>query len=263
MPENERNPDLIKEYLSRLRIQTKSPSFNEYAERLAHLPMIRAVLEGLNSKGYSSSEGSSLLGVYEQPLGTVAWGPPDFVVLREDVLIHVYLVIGSLGELTTPHLQGVWSDLRSNPSLSGVVVCWPDRDYAATVIDSFSIRNYLERPSPMNLPVDNLEPLADAIENFFQAQLVDWNLSPTGLRFSSSQRIHELSDDLRSKINERISAEQSRNYGIAEKAEALGRVSSNDIIELIEVITSMISKENTSSRKLQELEDLIEKLSQY
>jgi hypothetical protein len=262
MPENERNPDLIKEYLSRLRIQTKSPSFNEYAERLAHLPVIRAVLEGLNSKGYSSSEGSSLLGVYEQPLGTVAWGTPDFVVLRDDVLVHVYLVIGPPGEITIPQLQGVWNDLRENPSLSAVIVCWPDRDYAAAVIDSFSVRNYVERVVPLSLPTDDLQPLAYAIEKFFQAQLVDWNLSPTSLGFSSSQRIHELGGDLRAKIHERISAEKSRNYGIPEKAEALGRVSSNDIQELVEVITSMVAKENTSSRKLQELEDLIEKLSQ-
>jgi hypothetical protein len=71
MPENEERPDLIKEYLSRLRIQTKSPTFNEYAERLSHLPKIRAVLVDLDTKGYSSSEGSSFLGALERPLGTV------------------------------------------------------------------------------------------------------------------------------------------------------------------------------------------------
>src|SRR5207245_2747228 len=188
-------------YLSRLKIQAKSRSFNEYAERLTHLSKVRAILEDLNSKGYASSEGPSLLGAYEEPLGAVRWGPPDFVVLRDDVLIHVYLVIGRLGELTTPQLQGVWNDLRENPSLSAVVVCWPERDYVSVVIDSFAIRNYLERPTPLSLPAESLTPLADAIENFFRAQLVDWNLSSTTLGFSTGQRIRELSDDLLNKVH--------------------------------------------------------------
>ncbi len=262
MPENEKGPDLIKEYLSRLRVQAKSPSFDEYAERLTHLSKVRAILEDLTTKGYASSEGPSLLGAYEQHLGIVAWGPPDFVVLREDVLIHVNLVIGLPGELTPLQLQGVWDDLRENPSLSAVVVCWPDRDFVSVVIDSFAIRNYLERPAPLSLAAEDLTPLSDAIENFFRAQLVDWNLSSATLGFSSGHGIHELSDDLREKIHGYVSSEKSRNYGIPEKAEALAKVSSSDIQELVEMITSMIAKEDTSSRKLQELEDLIEKLCQ-
>ena len=262
MPENEKRPDLIKEYLSRLRIQTKSPTFNEYAERLSHLPKIRAVLEALSIKGYSSFEGPSLLGGLERPLGTAGWGPSDFVVLREDVLIHVYLVIGRLGELTDTQLQGIWNDLRESPSTSAVIVCWPERDYASAVIDSFSIRNYLEHPTPLSLPVSDLDPLGDAIEKYFQAQLVEWNLSPTTLGLGSGQRIRELGDDLRDKINRNVASEKSRNYGIAEKAEALEKLSSNDVQELVAMITSIVAKEDTSNRKLQDLEDLIERLSQ-
>lgn len=262
MPENEKRPDLIREYLNRLRIQTKSPTFNEYAERLSHLPKIRAILEDLDSKGYSSSEGPSSLGALEQPLGAGQWGPPDFIVLREDVLIQVCLIVGPLGKLTGAQLQGVWDDLRENPSLSAVVICWPEKDYASFVIDSFIIRSYLERPAPLNLTIDGLVPLGDAIEKFFQAQLVDWNLSSTALRLDPSQRIHDLSEDLRNKILENVSSERSRDFGIPEKAEALEGVSSSDIQELAQMITSMVATEDTSNPKLQELEDLIERLCQ-
>ena len=91
MAENDQKPDLIKEYLRRLRIQEKSGSFNDYAERLTHLSIVRDLLAGLSAKGYASSEGTTLLGIRERPLGKVSWGPPDFVVLREDVLIYMYL----------------------------------------------------------------------------------------------------------------------------------------------------------------------------
>jgi hypothetical protein len=129
MAENDRKPDLIREYLRRLRIQDKSGSFNDYAERLTHLSIVRDLLSRLNMAGYACSEGANLLGTRERPLEIATWGPPDFVVLREDVLIHVYLVIGPTGELTAAHLQGIWSDLRENPGLSAVAVCWPGADY--------------------------------------------------------------------------------------------------------------------------------------
>jgi hypothetical protein len=261
MPE-EQKPDLIKEYLRRLKIQEKSGSFNDYAERLTHLSVIRDTLANLSAEGYASSEGSTLLGTREQPLGTVTWGPPDFVILREDVLIYVYLVIGPTGELTATQLQGVWTDLKENPALSAVATCWPEKGYPSAIVDSFTIRNYLERPAPLMLPVDALAPLPKAIEDFFQAQLVDWQVSTTSLQLGSSQRIRELSSDLRDKIRERLSSEKSRNYEIVEKVEALRRVSSTDIEELVEKITAMIAKENTSSRTLQELEELIESLCQ-
>ena len=112
MAESDQKPDLIKEYLRRLTIQEKSGSFNDYAERLTHLSIIRDILTRLSAEGYASSEGTTLLGTREQPLGTVSWGPPDFVVLREDVLIYVYLIIGPTGELTATQLQGVWTDLK-------------------------------------------------------------------------------------------------------------------------------------------------------
>jgi hypothetical protein len=262
MPERDKHPYLIREYLDRLRIQNKSASFNDYAERLAHLSKLRELLEGLSAAGYVSSEGPILLGANQQQLGTITWGPPDFVLLREDVLIHVYLVIGQPGELAPPQLQGVWNDLRENPSLSAVVVCWPDGDFPSIVIDSFAIRNYLERPAPLILPIDDLEPLAGAIGKFYTAQLVDWNLSSTALGFDSGQRIHELGDDLRDKIGKSVSSEKSRSYGIPEKAEALERLSSNDIQDLVEIVTSIVAKGDTSNRKLQELEELIERLSQ-
>jgi hypothetical protein len=106
----------------------------------------------------------------------------------------------------------------------------------------------------------DLVPLAGAIEDFFKAQLVDWKLSSTALQIGSGQRIRELSSDLRNEIRARISSEKSRNYEIIEKVEALGQVSSTDIEELVEKITEMIAKEDTSNRRLQELEDLIESL---
>jgi hypothetical protein len=262
MAENDQKPDLIKEYLRRLKIQEKSGSFNDYAERLTHLSIIRDILASLSADGFASSEGTSLLGTREQPLGTVSWGPPDFVVLREDVLIYVYLVIGPTGTLTGTQLQGVWTDLKENPALSAVATCWPNEGYPTTIIDSFTIRNYLERPSPLILATEALAPLPKAIEDFFQAQLVDWHVSTTNLQIGSHQRIHELSSDLRDKIRERIASEQLRNYEITEKVEALRRVSSTDIERLVEKITAMIAKEDTSSRSLQELEDLIESLCQ-
>jgi hypothetical protein len=262
MPEDDKRPDLISEYLNRLRIEEKSGSFNEYAERLAHVAKLREVLEALTSAGYVSSEGPVLLGPYRQHLGATVWGPPDFVVLRDDVLIHVYLVIGQAGELTSAQLQGVWNDLRENPSLSAVVVCWPDGDFASAIIDSFAIRSYLERGAPLSLPSDDLAPLAVAIERFFEAQLVDWNLSSTSLGFDSAHRIQELGQELRNKILENVSAEKSRDYGIPEKVEALARISSADIQHLADAITSMIAREDTSTRRLQQLEDLIERLCQ-
>jgi len=262
MPEQDKRPDLIKEYLTRLRIQEKSQSFNEYAERLAHLSEVRAILENLSAKGYAASEGPSLLGAPDEPLGTAQWGPPDFVLLREDVLIHVCLVIGPIGVLTSAQLQGIWNDLRENPSLSGVAVCWPERDYPTVAIDSFTIRSLLERPVPVTLTADSLSPLSDAIDTFFRAQLVDWNLSPTSLSFSSGQRIRELGDALRDKIGKTVSSEQSREYEIPEKADALSRVSSSDIQELVETITSLLTKQDASSREFAELEDLIERLRQ-
>jgi hypothetical protein len=262
MAENDQKPDLIKEYLRRLKIQEKSGSFNDYAERLTHLSIIRDILARLSAAGYASSEGTTLLGTREQPLGTVNWGPPDFIVLKEDVLIYVYLVIGPTGELTATQLQGVWTDLKENPALSAVATCWPEKGYPSSIVDSFTIRNYLERPSPLILPTDALTPLPKAIEDFVQAQLVNWQVSTTNLQLGSRQRIHELSSDLRDKIRERIASEKLRNYEIAEKVEALRRVSSTDIEELVEKITAMIAKEDTSSRSLQELENLIESLCQ-
>jgi hypothetical protein len=262
MAENDQKPDLIKEYLRRLKIQEKSGSFNDYAERLTHLSVIRDILGSLSAEGYASSEGTTLLGTREQPLGTVTWGPPDFVVLREDVLIYVYLVIGPAGALTAAQLQGVWTDLKENPALSAVATCWPEKGYPTAIVDSFTIRNYLEHPSPLILPKDTLASLPKAIENFFQAQLVDWQVSTTNLQLGSSQRIHELSSDLRNKIRERIASENLRNYEIAEKVEALRRVSLTDIDQLVEKITTMIAKEDTSTQRLEELEDLIESLCQ-
>ncbi len=115
MAENDQKPDLIKEYLRRLKIQEKSGAFNDYAERLTHLSIIRDILASLSADGYASSEGTTLLGTREQPLGTVTWGPPDFVVLREDVLIYVYLVIGPTGALTAAQLQKITPHCRQSP----------------------------------------------------------------------------------------------------------------------------------------------------
>jgi len=263
MAENEEKQGLIQEYLHRLKIQEKSSSFADYAERLAHLAALRDILERLNVRGYVSSEGAALLGAERQPLGTLRWGPPDFVVLREDVLIHVYLVVGPLGQLTATQLQGVWNDLRENSSLSAVAVCWPEKDYPSVVVDSFTIRNYLERPAPVSLSTEGMVPITDAINNFYGTQLVDWELSSTSLRFSSNQRMRELGADLLHKIQTIIESEKSRDYEIPEKVEALGLVSSGDIEELVRIITTMIAKEDTSNQRLQELEDLIENLSQH
>jgi len=262
MAEESQKPDLIKEYLRRLMTQEKSGSFNEYAERLTHLSVIREILASLSAEGYASSEGTTLLRTREQRLGTVTWGPPDFVVLREDVLIYVYLVIGPMGKLSSSQLQGVWTDLKENPALTAVATCWPERDYPSAIIDSFAIRNYIERPAPLTIPPEALAPLPNAIENFFRAQLVDWQVSATNLQISSGQIVRELSSNLRDSIHERISSERLRNYEIAEKVEALRRVAPTDIDQLVEKVTSMIAKEDTSTRRLQELEDLIESLCQ-
>jgi len=260
MAEKDQKPDLIQEYLRRLKIQDKSESFDDYAERLTHLSVIRDLLASLTAKGYASSEGTALLGTREQPLGTVSWGPPDFVVLREDVLIYVYLVIGPTGELTPTHLQGISADLKENSALSAVATCWPEKNYPSALTDSFAIRNYLERPAPVTLDRETLAPLQEAIESFFRAQLVDWQLSTTNLRLGPSQRVRELASDLLDKIRANISTEKSRSYEIPEKLEALNKVSPEDIRELVEKITAMITKEDTSNRRLQELKDMLERL---
>lgn len=262
MAEMEQKPDLIKEYLRRLKIQEKSGSFNDYAERLTHLSIIRDILASLSPKGYASSEGATLLGTREQPLGTVNWGPPDFVVLKEDVLIYLYLVVGPAGELTATQLQGVSTDLKDNPALSAVVTSWPAESYPSAVIDSFTIRNYLERPAPLTLPPDELSTLPEAIDNFFRAQLVDWQLTATNLTLHPSQRMREMRSDLRDKITTSISSERSRGYEITEKVEALNQISPIEIEQVVEKITAMIAKEDTSNRRLQELEELFEQLCQ-
>ena len=261
MAEQEQKPNLIEEYLRRLAIQKKSASLNEYAERLAHLSALRELLTNLNAAGYASSEGAALLGASESTSLAPKWGPPDFVVLRDDVLIYLYLAIGPVGELTGAYLQGVWKDLRDNPALSGVAICWPDKDYSCVVIDSFAIRSYLERPTPVQVTREELVPLLGAIDTFFRAQLVDWNLSPSELQFSSRNRLHELGSDLREHLLKILLEEKLRIYEIPEKITALSRISSNDVEVLVERITGMIAKHDTSTQALQELQDLIEMLS--
>jgi len=41
MAEKERRPDLIKQYLDRLKVQEKSATAGEYSQRLTHLSAVR------------------------------------------------------------------------------------------------------------------------------------------------------------------------------------------------------------------------------
>ena len=129
------------------------------------------------------------------------------------------------------------------------------------VIDSFAIRSYLERPTPVQLTREELAPLVSAIDIFFRAQLVDWKHSPSALQFRSRNGLHELGSDLREHLLKFLLEEKQRVYEIPEKITALNRIPSNDVEVLVERITGMIAKHDTSTQALQELQDLIEMLS--
>ncbi|MGB7680782.1 MAG: hypothetical protein WBL70_03900 [Candidatus Acidiferrales bacterium] len=257
----EKEPDLLKEYLDRLRVREKSASVEEYSERLSRLSATRSLLTTLTTRGFIVSEGPTLLSSAAAPPPVGPLGLPDYVILKEDVLLYIYLSLTKNRAVSAAFLRAISDALRENPNLSGVLLVWPENDFASLAIDSFTVRNYLERTEPIDLSGEETAPLNEAVENFFNSQFVDWAVTPSIFDFGRGERIFHLADLLRENLRKGFEAEKARNLEIPEKIEALRLISPEDVNQILSKITAVLSQKEVKDRDLRDLEDLIESLA--
>jgi hypothetical protein len=260
MGERENRPDLIKEYLDRLKVQDKSATVEEYSHRLTHLSAVRSILAELARKGFAVAEGPSFIDAAGEIPNVRSLAPPDYVVLREDVLLYMYLSVDEKREISTDFAKGIWEALRDNSSLSAVVVAWPGPEYPSICIDSFTVRNYLERKGPIDLSVEDASPLITTIERFYSAQFVDWDI-PFGLGSTvQTNRVRGVTDQLFQNLVNAFEAEKARALGVPEKIEAQKRVSPEDVARLRDKLSEILLHEKLTRSDFQELREYIQSM---
>jgi len=260
MNERGKTPDLIKEYLDRVRIRGKSASVEEYAERLTLLSALREELSSLTTKGFFVSSGGSQIESLE------AEGPraprvfPDYTVLRDDVLIYVNLELRHPPAITVELATVIWEALRENPNLSAVMLAWPGEKFPTICIDSFEVRRYLERGQSITIPETERRPLVISIEQFFDSQFVDWDLQQVQRGHSLNATARGIADEMHRQLVQAFVAEKERTLGLPEKIEAQQKISASDIERLTERIVDIMSQKKIADSSLRELRDFIASL---
>jgi hypothetical protein len=255
-------PDLIKEYLDRVRARDRSTTLEEYSSRLIHLSTIKGLLSSLLSEGFIVEEGPTLLRSTGEPEPRVMLHLPDFVVTREDVVFYLYLSMGPHLRMGLPLGRALSDTLRSNPNLSAVVLAWPDGEYTSVVIDSFSIRNCLERADPVDLSLESAAPLLQAIRDFFTHQFVDWKLPEDVRVLRLGGGGAPLSEIFSNNLLESFRTEMSRAFGIREKTEAQESITLQDIEQIASKALNFIRAERVTRESFAEIDSLLERLKQ-
>ena len=249
-------PDLIKEYLDRLRIREKSADLDEYTQRLTHLARLRVLLMGLTEEGFAIEEGHSVLG------RTSDRRTPDFLVLKEDVLFYVYLVLEPAAQVSRDDLSAMFDALRENQTLTAVVLVWATRDYPTLVVDTFSIRHLLDRPDQINLNNERLEPVLKAIKEAFSHQFVDWHLSgSTATWVNLKQEVATAwMSSIYSALARYLAQEKARVFEIPEKSSAQQFLSEPHLRKLADAILRFIETERPEGEAIDKLNKAIERL---
>jgi len=261
MAKRDDRPDLIKEYLDRLKIQKKSSTVEEYSERLTHLSAVRSTLAELATKGFAVAEGPSFVSEAGEALSGPSLSPPDYVVVREDILLYVYVSLDQSRRISAEFAKGIWQALRDNPSLSAIVITWPGVRYPSICVDSFAVRNYLERSEPIDLSNENAAPLVETIEHFYAAQFVDWEI-PLGLNSEiQTSRVRGITDQLLQNLVQAFEVERTRSLGVPEKIEAQSRISSDDVARLTDKLLSLLRDEKLSRSSFQQLREYVESMT--
>jgi hypothetical protein len=254
-------PDLLKEYLDRISVRDKSADLKQYSLRLTHLSRLKTLLIGLCSEGFVIEEGPIVLKPGEEAEEPGVLYLPDFGVLKEDVLFYVHLVVGPDLEIELPFAKALSDSLRSNPNLSALVIVWPGDQYLGVVIDSFSIRNYLERGNPINFSQDGPLPVLQAIKEFFSRQFVDWKVSEDSTFVGKGGTAARVADVIRNNLVKHFEFETSRALEIPEKAEAQKSISKGQIQEIGVEAANFIGEEKRTSKSLAKIDHLLDRLT--
>jgi hypothetical protein len=261
MPKANDRPDLLKEYLDRLKIQEKSATVEEYSQRLTHLSAVRSTLAELTTKGFAVAEGPSFVGEAGEGLSVPSLSPPDYVVVREDILLYVYVSLDESRKISMEFAKGIWEALRDNPSLSAIVIAWPGVGYPSICVDSFTVRNYLERSGPIDLSTENAARLVTTVEHFYAAQFVDWEI-PLGINSGTqTSRVRGITDQLLQNLLQAFEVERARALGIPEKIEAQRRITPDDVAMLRDKLINLLRDEKLSRSSFQELREYVESMA--
>ncbi len=173
----------------------------------------------------------------------------------------MYVNIDEKRELSAEFAKAIWEALRENSSLSAVAVAWPGPAYPSVCIDSFAVRNYLERHGPIDLSGEDARPLVTAIERFYAAQFVDWDV-PLGLGATvHTRRVRSITDEMLDNLLQAFDAEKSRALGVPEKIEAQKRVTNEDAARLRDKLLEILQHEKLTRSHFQELRDYIEAMT--
>ncbi len=244
-----------------MKVQDRSGGVEEYSRRLTNLSAVRSLLADLGKKGFAVSEGPSLIGGVGEVSAPSSLSPPDYVVIREDVLLYVYVSTRKERQLSADFAKGIWEALRENPSLSAVVIVWPGEGYPSICIDSFNARNYVERGESIDMSGEEAATLLTAIERFYASQFVDWEI-PRNLNVPEQKsRVLGITDQLLKNLVDAFESEKARTLGIPEKIEAQARISGSDLEKLRNKLLELLSDEKLSRATFQELREYIQAMA--